>query len=119
MGDLSPKEIAMAVANMASSAALARAVHRNHNPRISRMPSDVSQTVATHATYGMAALGRKEFTSAAYSMKPAKCFRSKVRSHKPKREATAERKAVPSARRAYNTAICSQWMVREFSRTDS
>ena len=64
------------------------------------MPKDVSAAVAAHAMYGIVARGMKEFTSAAYFMKRAKCFRSRVPSHRPNREATAERKALPSARRA-------------------
>src|SRR5208283_2182031 len=100
MGDLMPKEIAIAVPNIASRTALASDTHRGHNPNISRIPHDVSATVAAHATYGIAACGRKEFTSAAYCMKFAKCFWSNVQSHNPKREATAERNAVPNATRA-------------------
>jgi len=100
MGDLIPKEIAIAVPNIASRTALASDTHRGPTPNISRIPHDVSAMVAAHATKGIQALGRKEFTSAAYCMKFAKCFRSTVLSHSPKREATAERNALPTARRA-------------------
>src|ERR1700679_3505932 len=100
MGDLIPKEIAIAVPNIASRTALASDTHRGHTPNISRIPHEVSAIVAAHATKGIQALGRKEFTSAVYCMKFAKCFRSRVLSHSPKREATAERNAVPTARGA-------------------
>lgn len=46
MGDLIPKEIAMAVPNMASKTALASETHRGQSPRMSRIPSSVSQIVA-------------------------------------------------------------------------
>ena len=52
MGDLMPKEIAIAVPNIASRTALASDTHRGHNPNISRIPHDVSATVAAHATKG-------------------------------------------------------------------
>src|ERR1700722_10136139 len=100
MGDLSPKEIAIAVPNMARRMALASETQRDHNPRISRIPSEVSQTVAVQARYGMAAPGMNESTCAAYSRKPAKCFRSKVLSQRPKRPATADKNAEPRATRA-------------------
>ena len=41
------------------------------------------------------ARGMNEFTSAVYSRNFAKCFRSSVLSHNPKRDATAERNAAP------------------------
>src|SRR5580693_3144365 len=100
MGDLIPKEIAIAVPNIASRMALASETQRGHSPKISRIPQDVSATVAAQATNGTKAAGRKEFTSAAYRMKPAKCFQSSVLSHNPKRDATAERNAAASAMRA-------------------
>ena len=43
---MSPKEIAIDVANMASSAALASATHRNLNPAIREMPRVSSAIVA-------------------------------------------------------------------------
>src|SRR5271166_1484521 len=100
MGDLMPKEIAIAVPNRASRTALASETHRGQSPNISRIPHDVSATVAAHATKGITLGGRKEFTSAAYCINSAKCFRSRVLSHRPKRAATAERNAAPTAERA-------------------
>jgi hypothetical protein len=54
---LSPKEIAIAVPNIASRTALASETHRDHLPDISRIPSDVSATVAAHARSAIVAGG--------------------------------------------------------------
>src|SRR6266436_1604053 len=99
MGDLTPKEIAIAVPNITSRRALASETHRGHHPNTSTIPNHVSATVAAHARNGMMAVGMNELTSAVYRMKFAKCFRSNVLSHNPKRAAAAERNAVPSAMR--------------------
>jgi hypothetical protein len=63
---LAPKEIDIAVPNIASRMADARETHRGHSPTISRIPSVVSVTVAVHAREGMIAAGKKEFTCAVY-----------------------------------------------------
>jgi hypothetical protein len=92
--------MAIAVPNIASRTALASETHLGHNPRINKVPRVVSMAVAVHASNGTKAVGTNESTCAAYCRKFAKCFMSTVLSHRPKREATAERNAVPSATRA-------------------
>src|ERR1700751_4321260 len=104
MGDWGPNEIAIAVPKIASNPAAASETQRGHNPRIKRIPSDVSATVAAQAMNGIVAAGMNEFTCAAEDRKFAKCFISSVLSHNPNREATADRNAAPRAMRAYRTA---------------
>jgi hypothetical protein len=50
---LSPREIAIAVPTIASKTALPNETHRSHNPRISRIPNDVSQTVAESGAFAV------------------------------------------------------------------
>ncbi len=56
----------MAVPNKASRMAAASATERGHSPRMSSMPSAISRAVAVHATSGIRAAGKYEFTSAVY-----------------------------------------------------
>src|SRR6266567_442891 len=100
MGDLTPREIAMATPKIASNRAEPSAIQRGQTPTIRPIPSNVSATVAVQATNGMTDAGRKELTSAVYLMKLAKFPQPPYLPHSPKRSATADRKAAPSAKRA-------------------
>src|ERR1700741_1836668 len=99
-----PNEIAMAVPNRTSSPAAASATKRSQIPRIKVMPRKVSAIVAAQARNGIVNAGIKELTFAVYSIKCLKLSGLVFSPQIPKRPATADKTAAPSANRAKSIA---------------
>lgn len=86
----------MAVPKRKSSVAAPNATQRSRIPIISVMPSDNSAAVAAQATNGIMNAGMKELTCAVYCVKVAKFPQPPYLPQRPKRSATADRKAARS-----------------------
>src|SRR5438034_7071820 len=100
---------------------------RIFKPPISNIPKSVTATVAAHANDTVNELGKIDVTAPVYSTKlskvPHDTFFAPYGPHKPKRSATADRKAVPSASRANRRTISVpfslSWAAFEFIRAST
>src|ERR1700727_668037 len=103
-GDLMPNEIAIAEPKRRSKVVAPKAPQRGQIPTISAIPSISSAAVAAHARNGIMKAGMKEFTWPVYSVNLAKFPQAPYFPQRPRRSATADRKAAPSAIRAERVA---------------